>query len=80
MADTVSKVVEAERFLLRDAKGRVRARLTVMGDGRPVLGLYDRNGTRRATLGLKKDGAPYLRLAGPAGKVIWRAPQRGEGG
>ncbi len=42
--------VAAERFVLRDPSGTVRATLGLMGDGNPVLTFLDRNGAPRAAL------------------------------
>jgi len=62
--DAAGRVVEAERFVLKDASGRTRVELTVLGDGSPTLGLFDRNGLPRALLGLAPDGTPALALLG----------------
>jgi hypothetical protein len=58
------RVVEAERFIVRDPAGRSRIELTVLGDGSPTLGLLDRDGVPRAVLGLAPDGTPALALLG----------------
>lgn len=47
-------VVEAEVFILRDHKGKVRARLTMTEDG-PSLEMLDLNGTPRLVFGLIED-------------------------
>src|SRR5262245_65781748 len=43
-------VVEAERFVLRDASGAARASLEIDADGAPVLRLQDRDGAIRMIL------------------------------
>jgi hypothetical protein len=55
---SAGRVVEAERFVLKDTSARVRVELTVLEDGSPTLGLFDRNGVPRALLGLAPDGTP----------------------
>jgi len=56
------KVVEAERFVVRDRGGRSRAVLGVVAGDVPFLRLYDQNGTDRAALTTAADGAPVLSL------------------
>ncbi|MFQ5987098.1 MAG: hypothetical protein ACE5KQ_07050 [Thermoplasmata archaeon] len=47
--------IEAERFVVKDANGKVRAELGMAGYG-PALVLYDGDGTRRAALGIAQKG------------------------
>lgn len=47
--------VEAERFVLKDADGKVRAELGMAGHG-PLLALYDEDGARRAVFGIAERG------------------------
>ncbi len=56
-----AKVVEAERFILRDESGKVRARLEVVKE-KVGLDIHDEDGTIRASLTLIRDGAPSLNL------------------
>jgi hypothetical protein len=49
-------------LLLMDQQKKVRVGLTVLGDGRPSLGLIDAQGT------------PTLRFLDGQGPVIWLAP------
>lgn len=65
----VGKVVEAERFILRDASGKIRAELGVEGDGMAALRLYDTAGQRRAELAVNAGGTPWLGLYDETGKV-----------
>jgi len=66
----VPKVVEAERFVLRDAKGRVLAIWGTEASGTPGLHLYDLNGKPRAGLAVVgADGTPRLVLADQNGKA-----------
>ena len=55
-------VVEAQRFVLSDASGRVRATLGAGEDGTPSLTFVDADGEARAALGPR-----YLFLAGDDG-------------
>jgi hypothetical protein len=48
-----------ENFMVRDATGKVRASLGTHG-GKVGLELWDREGHRRATLGLGSEGTPHL--------------------
>ncbi len=65
----VSKVVEAERFVLRDATGKIMAILgTEPGVPAPKLFLYDQNGKTRAMLSVLADGTPGLALFDQNGK------------
>lgn len=56
----VVEVVEAQRFILRDSKGRNRGGLQVMDDGRPILHLADENGLTRAELVVLSNNTPAL--------------------
>src|SRR5262245_57187043 len=52
LSHTVSSASEiiAERFVLRDARGAVRATLGAIDDGTPVLTFFDATGAPRAAL------------------------------
>lgn len=58
-------MIEAERFALRDPRGRIRAELSVEADGRAAL---DRDERNRAVLSLLPDGSPGLALLDRDGK------------
>ncbi len=58
------KVIEAERFVLRDTSGKPRATLVVAADGTSGLSLYDQNGKGRLRLYVATSG-PSLALADP---------------
>jgi hypothetical protein len=73
-----SPVVEAEKFILKDRSGRVRAAFGLGGDGSPVLAFNDEDGMTRLVLGIL-DGQPQLNFASRGGKVVWKAPSSGEG-
>lgn len=47
--------VEAERFVLKDTDGKIRAELGMAGHG-PLLALYDKDGARRAVFGIAERG------------------------
>ncbi|MFQ5930764.1 MAG: hypothetical protein ACE5MK_13810 [Acidobacteriota bacterium] len=63
-----AKVVEAERFILRDNSGRVRARLGVFNE-KLALAFHDEDGTVRASLTILRDGKPSLNLYDQAGNT-----------
>jgi hypothetical protein len=61
-----SRVIEAERFVLRDVAGRLRADLSMDPKHGPGLRLYDQAGKRRAELMVWAEGGdPTLHLNGP---------------
>jgi len=60
--------VEAERFIVRDPVGKVRAALAVEPDGSTRLVLHDRHGARRAVLAVGADGLPALSLVDADGR------------
>jgi mono/diheme cytochrome c family protein len=62
-----TKVVEAERFVLREAGGKPRAELG-FNDGEPSLALFDDRGNRRAGLSVATDGSSSLSLYDKDGK------------
>ena len=57
-----AKVVEAERFVLRDTDGRIRAELGAGEAGSIGLKLYDRQSRCRIELFVAKDGVPGMQL------------------
>src|SRR5437879_6012790 len=63
-----SRVMEANRFVLRDTSGRVRAELKTEEDLSPRLVLLDSHGASRAWLDLSKKGEPTLRFWDAMGK------------
>lgn len=58
----VAKMVEAERFLVRDATGKPRATLGLLPDGSPSLNLIDKDGNIRMAVGMKPEGSPSINL------------------
>jgi hypothetical protein len=58
----VPKVIEAEKFVIRDSTGTVRAQLGDLGDDSIGLCLSDREGRRRAELLIGNDGTLGLQL------------------
>src|SRR5690349_20236861 len=54
------RTIEAERFVLRDREGRVRAMLVVNSTGKAVLGFADTAGTYHLSMGVLPGGAPTL--------------------
>lgn len=61
------KALEAERFVLRDADGKMRADLGLTKEKRPALTLYDAKGTARVSLDLAEEG-PSLVMHNAQGK------------
>src|SRR5260370_23796006 len=53
-----NRVLEANKFLLRDASGQVRAELETTDESSPSLVLFDAQGTNRGSLELNKAGEP----------------------
>lgn len=64
----VAKVIEAEKFVLRDAGGNARAVLALGPDESVGLGLSDKAGTARAWLSLGPQGSPSFALFDKAAK------------
>jgi len=64
----VAKVIEAEKFILRDEAGKVRAMLDASTSPRTSFTLLDVNGVARAGLWLGPDGSPALILSGKEGE------------
>ena len=59
---TQGKVVEAEKFVLRDSQRTVRAELGINGINSTFFALYDDDGKKRAGLVVPADGSPILEL------------------
>lgn len=64
----VAKVIEAEKFVLREATGKERATLELRPYGSVALALADGNGGRQAIMEVSADGEPKLWLMGEDGK------------
>lgn len=58
------KVLTAEKFVLVDAEGTVRATLGKTAEKPTGLQVYDANGSRRALLGVTDEGSTYLYFYG----------------
>jgi hypothetical protein len=63
-----SRTVEGEKFVLRDGRGRVRAKLDTDVDSSPALKLSDANGNLRAMLSLDGSGDAGVWLFDAKGK------------
>ena len=61
---SVPKVIEAERFTVKDANGTPRASWGIGSTGALVLGFLDKSGKTRITLSVEPDGSPVLYLYG----------------
>ena len=65
----VKKVVEAEKFILRDAQGKIRAGLALNADGALRLLLADQEGNPRADLSVLDNGRAGLSLIDKNGVI-----------
>ena len=65
----VAKVIEAEKFVLRDAGGTVRARLELLSFGKVQLVLFDKDEKPQSILGVGSDGAGLI-LGGKEGTTF----------
>lgn len=63
-----AKVIEAERFALKDSSGRPRASWGIGPTGALVLGFTDNKGKTRITLAVEPDGSPSLDVRGKDGR------------
>ncbi len=52
----VAKVIEAEKFILRNTDGKTRGVLLILDDGNPALVLFDKDGKMRVRLDASKLG------------------------
>ena len=59
-AQDSAPVVTAERFVLQDAEGNIRAELRFDPFGEPVLIMRDGTGAPRARIGTRADGGAFL--------------------
>lgn len=66
---SIAKVLEAERFVVRDTSGSVGAVLGVTPDGNMGLEIRDKNGKAGVALGMGTGRNPALRLDGQDGKT-----------
>jgi len=70
MAAVVCETVWAERFVLKDSRGRQRGYITAYETGgAPQLALLDAKGARALTFGVDDEGRGYFEVAGPSGPV-----------
>lgn len=72
--DKVAEVVEAEKFVLREPSGKLRASLGVGADDVASLSLMDRVEKPHAVLAASRDGSAALIFYDKDGKSIFRAP------
>jgi len=56
----VAKNVDAERFVLRESNGKMRASLAFAKKGVPALKFYDVNGNVAIVMGVVSDGGPMM--------------------
>jgi hypothetical protein len=64
----VANTLEAERFVLRDASGLVRATLGLRSDGTAALALADDTQQERAVVGVTAQGLPAVELSERSGR------------
>lgn len=72
-SNKIGTTVEAERFVLRDSKGKERGFLAAEHQGGVGLVLYDGNKNPRLQLDVSVDGWPSLRLLNPGGDALYNA-------
>jgi len=56
----VAKNIDAERFVLRESNGKMRASLAFTTKGVPALKLFDANGNAAIVIGVVSDGGPMM--------------------
>lgn len=64
--------VNAEEFLLLDAKGKARAGLGLDANGEVGLVLKSKDGNR--TLTLSPDERSFIKLVERGGRIVWEVP------
>ncbi len=70
MSAVVCETVWAERFVLKDSRGRQRGYITAYETGgAPQLALLDAKGARALTFGVDDSGRGYFEVAGANGPV-----------
>ena len=67
-------VVKARAFELVDENGQRRALLSVSPEGTVALGLFDKQGRVRSSVGLLPDGEPVSTMKDAEGNTVWGAP------
>jgi len=67
---TAGKTIEAQKIVIRDAKGAVRAELSTEPGGAPVLAFTDGKGGATMTLRGEANN-PIIELADGAGGSVW---------
>jgi hypothetical protein len=65
----IPNTVVAQRFLLQDSKGVVRAVLGVNDQGEAMLALFDARGQGRADISVTAEGLPRVELSDSAGNT-----------
>jgi len=68
MTTLKGRVFEAQRFVLKDKDGNIRAEWGVEDNNAAVLALMDKNGARRAELSVEADGPAALALKDQDGR------------
>lgn len=70
VSHSAPKVVEAEAFQLRDAKGKLRGAFAVSDDGKCSLVLADSEGRRRIIIGEVGTGLAIVMMSSDGGKLF----------
>lgn len=73
------RVIEAQAFILRDAKGRLRGSFALDDQDQPTLALYDEEEQPRLGLKVEDDGSASVDLLDEAGESGVGLRQTGEG-
>jgi hypothetical protein len=69
-APETPKTIEAERFVLRDAAGKVRMEIAVREDGSAGMHIFNPEGRKRVGLSVMKEGAAGLGLSDENGEQL----------
>jgi hypothetical protein len=72
-----SRVIQAERFLLLDASGKIRGEWRCQDNGAAGLTLSDPQGRMRSWLGVRENGSAYLSLKDEFGRIRFLVPDDG---
>lgn len=59
---------------MRDSQGRVRAELTLQGDGRTYLCIFGEDGAPRVNIDVFSDGSPTFEVSDNNGRVLLGTP------
>ncbi len=73
LAPSGPPTVAAQRFVVVDGGGTVRASFGLTGEGSPTIEFNNKNGVTRVTIGVFNE-QPAMTFTSSDGKVSWQAP------